>query len=142
MSFVRDGPVAFFTRKEPWVLFALWLGGPASAEALAERLFAGAKNPRKRVQVAVHHVREALGEAWIRWEGELYRAAPLPGTWWDAGLLERLVAAGDRVPAWGRDAWHEALRVLHRGPLLPGAPFDAERERVARGLSRTRAPSD
>ena len=140
-TFLRDGPVNFFTRKEPWVLFALWLGGPQTAGELAARLFPDASNPRKRVQLAVHHVREALGPDWVRTQGERYRAEPLPGTWWDAAVLRALLAARRGVPDWAHGAFAEALEALDRGPLLPGSPFAEEREALARALSRRPAPS-
>jgi len=120
---VRTRQVEFFTRKEPWVLYALWLYGPQSAGELAARVFPEAKNPRKRVQIAVHHVREALGEDWIRFSGGLYRAAPLPGSWWDAAVLQNIRRAADKLPEWARGAPEEAARSLEKGAFLSGSPL-------------------
>jgi len=120
---MRERQVEFFTRKEPWVLYALWLYGSQSADELAERVFPDAKNPRKRVQIAVHHVREALGEDWIRFSGGAYHAAPLPGSWWDAAALENVEKSLDRLPAWANAAAETALQVLRRGEFLPDSPF-------------------
>ena len=139
VRFLRERPVEFFTRKEPWVLFALWLHGPATPETLGERLFPGLKDPRKRVQIAVHHVREALGEAWIRFGEGVYRAQPLPGTWWDAAVLRQVRAARAQLPEWAAGAADEALRTLGGGPLLPGAPFDEARAELARVQSKASA---
>jgi len=120
---MRERVVEFFTRKEPWVLYALWLFGPQGADELAERVFPDAKNPRKRVQIAVHHVREALGEDWIRFSGGVYRAEPLPGSWWDAAVLNSIEESADRLPSWAAGAVEAARKVLKRGDLLPGSPF-------------------
>ncbi len=125
MRFVREAPVEFFSRKEPWVLFALWLEGPQGADALAERLFPEAKNARKRVQIAVHHVREALGPLWIRFLEGRYHARPLPGTWWDHALLRAVAAGCERVPDWAPGACERAVETLRRGPFLPGSPLQA-----------------
>jgi len=121
---VRKRPVEFFTRKEPWVLYALWLYGPQDADELAARVFPDAKNPRKRVQIAVHHVREALGDDWIRFSGGLYQATPLPGSWWDAAVLNSVEQSRSILPEWAGGAAEEAENVLRRGRLLPGSPFD------------------
>ena len=123
---LRRREVEFFTRKEPWVLYALWLFGPQEADELAERVFPDAKNPRKRVQIAVHHVREALGEDWIRHFGGRYHAAPLPGTWWDAAVLASARRAQPVLPDWAAGAAAEAERSLERGELLPEAPFSTK----------------
>ncbi len=139
---MRESPVEFFTSKEPWVLFALWLRGPSDPEKLAEWLFPDARNPRKRVQIAVHHVREALGEPWIRRREGAYVADPLPGTWWDLAVLRAALAGYEKVPDWAAEAREKALKQLNGGPLLPGTPFKEEREQVQRELSRKPAPSD
>lgn len=120
---MRERAVEFFTRKEAWVLYALWVYGPQSADELSQRVFPEAKNPRKRVQIAVHHVREALGEDWIRFSGGVYQAAPLPGSWWDAAVLRSLQEGADRLPDWAEGAMEEAVRILQRGEFLGGSPL-------------------
>jgi len=120
---LRERAVEFFTRKEPWVLYALWLHGPQDADELAERVFPEAKNARKRVQIAVHHVREALGADWIRYAGGVYHAAPLPGSWWDAAVLRSVREGAERLPGWAAGALEAATGVLDRGELLPGSPL-------------------
>ncbi|WP_457637596.1 tetratricopeptide repeat protein [Oceanithermus sp.] len=120
---MRERAVEFFTRKEPWVLYALWLYGPQDADELAARVFPDAKNPRKRVQIAVHHVREALGDDWICFYGGVYHASPLPGSWWDAAVLDSVEESAERLPDWASGAVKAARKVLKRGDLLPGSPF-------------------
>ncbi|GLV48091.1 hypothetical protein TJA_12480 [Thermus sp. LT1-2-5] len=84
----QDGPLPLPSRKELLLLLLLWQNGPLPATALAQRLFPESKNPKKRLQVAVHHLREALNPDLLRLEGEVYRAFLPPGVWWDA-LLKR-----------------------------------------------------
>lgn len=51
------------------LLLLLWRRKALEAEALARLLFPGSKNPKKRLQVAVHHLREALDPDLVRLEG-------------------------------------------------------------------------
>jgi len=114
------------TVKEGWLLLWLWL----RPEEDPLELFAGVKRPRKRLQLAVHHLRSRLGEEWVRYRDPVYVSAPLPGVWWDVAMLRAAhAAATDGVSAELRDF----VRRLYRGPLAPGAPFVRER----RGLERT-----
>jgi len=124
--FREEDEVRLPTAKELWVLLFLWL----RPEDDPQTLFSGAKNPAKRLQVAVHHLRTQLGEDWVRSSGGRYRAAPLPGVWWDAGLLEAALAYAALAPI------RELVAALYRGPLAPGAPFERERRRLARRVRR------
>ncbi len=124
---LREGEeVRLPTAKELWVLLFLWLR-PGEDPAV---LFSEAKNPAKRVQVAVHHLRTHLGEDWVRSKEGRYRATPLPGVWWDAALLEAALAHARRPPI------RELVAALYRGPLAPGAPFERERRRLSRRVRR------
>jgi len=128
LEVVRDEPVRLPTQKELWVLLFLWLRPGEDPSPL----FAEAKNPKKRVQIAVHHLRNALGEDWVRSREGRYRARPLPGVWWDAAFLEAARRHADLAPV------RELARALYRGPFAPDAPFERERRRYAKifeGLS-------
>ena len=124
---VRKRQVEFFTRKEPWVLYALWLYGPQTADELAAQVFPEVKNPRKRVQIAVHHVRETLGEDWIRFFDGAYHADPLPGSWWDVAVLSSVRQSLQKLPDWAVGAAETALRVLQKGKFLPNSPLAGKR---------------
>jgi len=130
---LRERQVEFFTRKEPWVLYALWLYGSQNADALATRVFPDAKNPRKRVQIAVHHVREALGEDWIRSAAGVYHAAPLPGSWWDAKVLDGVRKSSAKLPSWSAGAAEAAVDILQQGEFLPGSTLIWETDDLSRG---------
>ncbi len=120
---VREGETLRFpTSKEVWVLLHFWLRPGEDPAAL----FAGAKNPAKRLQIAVHHLRSRLGEDWVQTDAGGYRARPLPGVWWDAALFEAARPHAHLAPI------RAFLRTLYRGPLAPGAPFSRERRRFAR----------
>ncbi len=112
----REGPLGFPTSKEPWVLLFLWLRPGDDPRGL----FAAAKNPDKRLQIAVHHLRRVLGEDWVERTAGGYRARPLPGVWWDAAVFR--AAARARQPR-----LVELARRVYQGPLAPGAPFEKER---------------
>ncbi len=123
----REGQeVRLPTVKELWVLLFLWLRPQEDPAAL----FPEAKSPAKRLQVAVHHLRTALGEDWVRSGQGGYRASPLPGVWWDAGILQAALRHAALAPV------RELVAALYRGPLAPGAPFDRERRRLARRVRR------
>jgi len=123
--FREEGEVHLPTAKELWVLLFLWL---RPGEDPSE-LFSEAKNPKKRLQVAVHHLRTQLGEDWVRSAGGRYLSAPLPGVWWDLAVLKAALKYA-REPALA-----ELAKRLYRGPLAPGAPFERERRRL---LARVR----
>ena len=112
------------TAKELWVLLFLWL----RPEEDPRTLFPEAKNPAKRLQVAIHHLRTALGEDWVRSKSGRYRSSPLPGTWWDLGVLEAALPHRALPPI------RELIASLNRGPFAPGAPFQRERRRLKRRL--------
>jgi len=123
----REEEVRLPTAKELWVLLFLWLRPGEDPTTL----FSEAKNPAKRVQVAVHHLRSRLGEDWVRRTPEGgYAARPLPGVWWDAGLLETALPWARLGPV------RELVAALYRGPLAPGAPFERERRRLSRRVRR------
>ena len=122
LEVAKGEPVRLPTQKELWVLLFFWLHPGEDPGAL----FAEAKNPRKRVQIAVHHLRSALGEDWVRSREGRYSAAPLPGVWWDAALLEAARRHADLAPV------RELARALYRGPFAPDAPFERERRRYAK----------
>ncbi len=110
------------TIKELWVLLFLW-ERPGEDPSV---LFEDAKNPAKRVQVAVHHLRSALGGDWVRSHAGGYRAAPLPGVWWDAAVLRAAARHAGLGPI------RALARTLYQGPFAPGAPLTRERRRYAR----------
>ena len=126
LAVYKKGEVRLPTQKELWVLLFLWL----RPEEDPSRLFPEAKNQRKRLQIAVHHLRSALGEDWVRSRGGRYLAAPLPGVWWDAALFEAACRHLDLAPV------RELARALYRGPFAPGAPFERERRGYARKFER------
>ncbi len=109
------------TQKELWVLLFLWLRPGEDPSPL----FSEAKNPKKRVQIAVHHLRTALGEDWVRSRGGGYLAQPLPGVWWDAALFTAACRHAELPPV------RELARALYGGPFAPGAPFDRERKKFS-----------
>ncbi len=133
---LRDEPLEFFTKKEPWVLYKLWLNGATSAAKLGEELYGEAKNPRKRAQIAVHHVRETLGDDWIGFSEGAYRAAPLPGSWWDAAVLRSLYENRQRLPEWAVKDASRAAATLYRGDFLAGAPFARERQELREAFAQ------
>ena len=93
----EEGPLPLPSRKELLLLLLLWRRKALEAEALARLLFPGSKNPKKRLQVAVHHLREALDPDLVRLEGEAYRAYLPPGVWWDARVKESLLRWARRL---------------------------------------------
>lgn len=93
----EEGPLPLPSRKELLLLLLLWRREALEAEALAHLLFPGSKNPKKRLQVAVHHLREALDPELVRLEGEAYRAYLPPGVWWDARVKEGLLRWARRL---------------------------------------------
>ncbi|WP_457636861.1 tetratricopeptide repeat protein [Oceanithermus sp.] len=116
----KDEEVSFPTAKEGWLLMWLWLRPNEDPMGLFEDV----KRPKKRLQLAVHHLRSRLGEEWVRLRGSGYRSTPLPGVWWDAAVFEAAAAA----PGFA-EMRRELLGRLYRGPFVPGGPFDRERER-------------
>ena len=123
---LAGGELRLPTAKEGWLLLWLWL----RPEHDPLELFADAKRPRKRLQLAVHHLRAGLGEEWVRSSPAGYSAAPLPGVWWDAALLRAAAAAAQQVGQ--SPALRSFVRHLYRGEFAPGGPFDAERARFER----------
>ena len=126
LRLLAEGELRLPTAKEGWLLLWLWLR--PKRDPL--ELFADAKRPRKRLQLAVHHLRTRLGEAWVRSSSAGYAAAPLPGVWWDAALLEAAAAAAGQVGQ--TPALSSFVRRLYRGAFAPGGPFAEESARFAR----------
>lgn len=92
----EEGPLPLPSRKELLLLLLLWRRKALEAEALARLLFPGSKNPKKRLQVAVHHLREALDPDLVRLEGRP-TGLPPPGVWWDARVKESLLRWARRL---------------------------------------------
>lgn len=120
VRFAAEVEIDMPTTKEGWLLLWLWL----RPQEDPIELFLSSKRPRKRLQLAVHHLRSRLGEEWVRSLDAGYQAAPLPGVWWDVAMAKAAIKAAETdVSAELRDF----VRRLCRGSLAPGSPLEDER---------------